>query len=86
MRRAVVCCLLLNLLAATPRVATGGTVTWSFGAGDAATRPKSITCSGSKIVAALDDPTKCAEMLVGQAPARVHCSQCVRHYPPKSAG
>jgi hypothetical protein len=51
MRRAIVCCLLLSLLAAaTPPIAHGGTVTWSFGAGDAATCPKSISFSGSKIV------------------------------------
>jgi hypothetical protein len=51
MRRAIVCCLLLSLFAAaTPPIADGGTITWSFDAGDAATCPKSISVSDGKIV------------------------------------
>ena len=51
MRRAIVCCMLLSVFAvAAPRLAVGDTVTWSFGAGDAATCPKSISVSDGKIV------------------------------------
>ncbi len=51
MRRAVVCCLLLGLFPMiTPRVSAGGAVTWSFGAGEAATCPRTITCKDARII------------------------------------